>query len=493
MQHKYMKQKKQRKKTAVIVCFVFIFAATAGVFLFIDYINKQRTKMHEHLEAAVIFTEHGAYIAAQTEAEEALLLANKLRDDETADISEKIIVLISMLLNANEYFDSGSYEAALEAYKNALSIAESLENLNTELIESSITDTEMYISFYTLISEAEALADVSEFETAISAYEEAKQIAVALSYTEGIGLTEAGIEEMHQLIIKAKRAEAENLFLQGEAHFYNKNYSEALICFYSALEIYMELDDKNLISFLQTRIDYTAHRLAEAERPDPVDPDDAPDDTLDDTPDDAQGNSDEEGEVLLNYDHNIGIYFDLQTLIDYQNRRPANLIRMGTREGMNEGWYNGCSWVAVYNSLILLNNPKHPADIVRYFEESGGTVLGGVFGTYPNAIVDYMRSLEYNVTHTLFPQITKNLDDEIKSSRVSILAYAHTSAAHYITIEYNEDIDKFIIYNDSFARARSDALGFGNITSAGAAVDSVTALISNTRDILFSFSLIIIG
>jgi hypothetical protein len=86
-----------------------------------------------------------------------------------------------------------------------------------------------------------------------------------------------------------------------------------------------------------------------------------------------------------------------------------------------------------------------------------------------------------------------DIDEAIKASRVSILAYAHTSAAHYIAIEYNEDLDKFIVYNDSFARTRSAALGFENSTGAGAAIDSVSALISNTRSILFSFSLIAIS
>jgi len=160
---------------------------------------------------------------------------------------------------------------------------------------------------------------------------------------------------------------------------------------------------------------------------------------------------------------------------------------------MNEGWYNGCGWVAAYNALILLGNPKHPADIVRFFEESGGTVLGGVFGTYPNTIESYFRSLGYSVDHTLFPQLTMNIDDAIKASRVSILAYAHTNAAHYAAIEYNEDIDKFIVYNDSFARTRSANLGLENTTSTGAAIDSISALINNTRDILFSFSLIIVS
>ena len=196
---------------------------------------------------------------------------------------------------------------------------------------------------------------------------------------------------------------------------------------------------------------------------------------------------------MHNYEHNSGISFDLTTLIENQNRSPANQVRMGTREGMNEGWYNGCGWVAVYNALILLGNPKHPAEIVMYFETTGGTVFGGVFGTYPNAIESYLASLGYNVKHTLFPKLTVNIDDVARASRVIILAYAHKSAAHYATVEYREDIDKFIVYNDGFARARSANFGFQNETAAGAAIDSISAFISETSDILFSFSLIAVN
>jgi tRNA nucleotidyltransferase (CCA-adding enzyme) len=88
--------------------------------------------------------------------------------------------------------------------------------------------------------------------------------------------------------------------------------------------------------------------------------------------------------------------------------------------------------------------------------------------------------------------MTKSIDDAIKTSRVSILAYMHTSAAHYIAIEYNEEIDMFIVYNDSFAQTRSTTLGLTN-TNPGAAIDSVSALITNTRSILFTLSLIVVS
>jgi tetratricopeptide (TPR) repeat protein len=483
------KRTNRRSKTIAIICIVLLFAVMAGVLLFINHINKLRADMNSHLDAAVFNIEQGQYREAQAEANEALTLAQKLSNDEATSKSEMIINLTSNVLRGNEFLDDSSYKEALNVYFYALQIAENIENLDTELIKKAINETEMYIVFYVLIEDAGKSAGTAEYEAAIFIYEEAKQIAITLDFTDGIVIAKFGIEEMQHFIIQTKREEAARLFSHGEQYLNNEQYALARFFFESAMQIFLELNDTQDITMTQEKLDYTAQKIEEGMHNNPPsDTDDPPSDTSE-PPDDTV----DQNEVLSNFEHNSSIDFDLQTMIDNQNQRPANQIRMGTTEGMNEGWYNGCGWIATHNALIILGNPKHPAEIVRYFEENGGTAFGGVFGTYPNAIAGYLRSLGFDVSHTLFPQLAMDIDDAIKSSRVSILAYAHTSAAHYIAIEYNEEIDKFIVYNDSFARTRSASLGFGNSTNAGAAIDSVSALISNTRSILFSFSLIVVS
>jgi len=347
---------------------------------------------------------------------------------------------------------------------------------------------ETIIVFYSLVEQAGFFAGKTEYEKAIEKFEEAKQVAGAVAYKEGVNLAESGIEEMHERIIEAKRNEARELFSEGNQLYEDSQYFEALEYFYKALEIYLQLEDEQGIALVETRISSCEQKLAEIEQANQEPP---PDDVQDDT--DTQDNPDNQSEVLSNYEFNRSISFDMRTLIDNQNQSPANRIRMGSTDGLNEGWYNGCGWVATYNAMIIMENPKHPAEIVKHFEERGGVAFGGVFGTYPNAIEEYVKSFGYSVNHTLFPQMSMNIDDAIKNSKVSILAYLHTNAAHYVTIVYNEDIDKFIVYNDSFARARSVSLGFQEDTNIGAAIDSVAALINNTRGILFSFSLITIN
>jgi hypothetical protein len=319
--------------------------------------------------------------------------------------------------------------------------------------------------------------DEVNYEAALALYEQARTAASALSFAGGMDIAAAGIEEMQERIAVAKRSEAMELLFLGNQLFLDGQYSEALVCFSSALELYQELDDQQGIATASARIRFAERRLEE--------------ESLQWVQsDDAQNDPASQGEYDANYEHNLSINFDLRTLIDNQARRPANQIRMGSTDGRNEGWYNGCGWVATYNALILLDEPQHPAEIVRYFEMSGGTVLGGVFGTFPNTIEAYLQHMGYSVNHALFPQLTLNIDDTIKEARVGILAYAHTGAAHFITIEYREDLGRFVVYNDRFARTRSTYLGLDDITNSGSAIDSVAALINNTPEILFSFSLI---
>jgi len=460
---------------------ILVLAVIVSVFLWMAHINRLRAEMESHLAGAYTQLEQGACCLAQIDAEAALVLARRLRDNETIDETNTLIRLASTISRSDELFDDGLFQEALEGYLLAADISSGIDDLNTGFLDEKIAVTEMYLVFFMLIENAENFAEASNFNAALALYEEAKSIASALSFDDGVTVADSGIADVQERIIIAKLAEASDHFYRGEQLFNDGMYVSSIVYYRNALEIYLELDDTDRASVTASRIDLAERRIAELSLPElPVE---------DDPQDDTGG----QVEFATNYEYNLSLSFDMSSLIDDQRQSPANQIRMGSTDGRNEGWYNGCGWVATYNALILLGTPEHPADIVRHFETSGGTVLGGMFGTYPNAIEAYLRSMGYPVNHTLFPQLTLDIDAAVKASRVSILAYMHTSAAHYITIEYRQDIDKFIVYNDSFARARSASLGYQNETNVGAAIDSVTALIRNTPDILFVFSLITVN
>jgi hypothetical protein len=453
--------------------------------------------MESRLADATMYFEQGRLSLTIVDAEAALDLARRLRDYDATYEIEDFIWLTERINNGNWYFDDGSYQRALYEYLEAADIAAYIPGLNTAFLEERISTTKLHISFLELMEKAQGLAEASDFAAALSIYEQAQSVASSLSFAGGINQAEAGMAHVQELIIAAKRDEARDLISRGDRFFHNGRYVVSIAYFRIALGIYAEIGDQEGINATNLRIDLAERKLAEAELQDSLATDDAQDDSQDDSqddaPNDAQNDADGQAETLSNYEHNLAIRFDLRTLIDNQNQRPASRVRMGATEGSNEGWYNGCGWIASYNALILLGNPRHPADIVRHFETNGGMVLGGMFGTYPRAIERLFRALGYDVSHVLFPQLSTDLDNAIKSSGVGILAYAHTRAAHYIAIEYRAEDGRFIVYNDGFARARSAYLGYESYSNTGAVIDSVSALIQNTSDILFSFSLITIS
>jgi len=481
-------------KPVVIICIALVLAIGAGIFIWISYTRQLRIDMDRYLESTADQIETGYYETALDDAESALFAAYRLREYEFADLADAYIRLINTLYRGDKFFNEGNYQDALDTYIHAAEMASDIRDLNTELIETKIQTTERFISFYSLIKHADRMIEIAGYDstvlvyeermtlyhTIVTIYEDARRVAVTLSFDEGIAIANAGIAEVIEHITKANRTEAMNLLFRGNQQLNDGNLVRAHESYSSALELFQILGDTENIRTTGDKIDYI-ELLLEGSDDEPL---------SDDTSQEDESNEDE---IVTNYEFNLSINFDLNTLIDNQRHNPANQIRMGSRDGRNEGWYNGCGWVATYNALLLLDVPQHPAEIVKYFEESGGTVLDGVYGTYPNAIEDYIRSFGFNVNRTSFPQLTLNIDNAIKASRVSILTYVHTSAAHYVAIEYRADIDKFIVYNDSFARTRSADLNFSSLVEVGAAIDSVSSLINNTREILFSFSLITVN
>jgi hypothetical protein len=110
--------------------------------------------------------------------------------------------------------------------------------------------------------------------------------------------------------------------------------------------------------------------------------------------------------------------------------------------GYFTGDYNGCGWVATYNAAELLGIPQIPADIIQYYEKSGGTILDGLFGVNPLALEKYFSQPEFKdagITAEM-KNLPKSVDDLVKNSDIAIINYMHDSGMHYITVEYSDGI-----------------------------------------------------
>ena len=67
-------------------------------------------------------------------------------------------------------------------------------------------------------------------------------------------------------------------------------------------------------------------------------------------------------------------------------------------------------------------------------------------GGNPTAIKDIFELKGYEVTPTYFPTVAE-LQNAVKSGDTSVLLYLHEYGGHYVTIDYDERREQYIIYN----------------------------------------------
>jgi len=483
-----------------------ILVLAAALFLWQSHIHNMRNEMDSHYENSIEYLEQGFYSAAAMEATQALALATRLSDDDAYGRVNALILLIEELTRAADFFEMGRYHIARTSYIWAHDYALAIESLDKSFIFDLIETTDGFIYFYELIDYADSLAAADELESALVVYEGALQVATSLFFSDGEILAYESITYTDERISLGKLSRAQDLESLGDSSFLSGNYFESITIFRDALDLYIEVDNTPGILSVNTKINAAEFRLEQVAIAQALEEEEArlaeeariaqessqADESNISYPPESRPIDSTTQARLSNYEHNLSLFFDLFTLIDDQSSSPANQIRLGSRDGLNEGWYNGCGWVAAYNALIMLQSPLHPAEIVLHFEDSGGTVLDGVFGTFPHAVERLFIDLGHDVTHSLFPLRSGNIDDSIRASTVSILAYSHTRAAHFIAVQYRESDGRFVVLNDSFARRRAESLGLQDSSYVGASVDSIAALVRETPEILFSFSLITI-
>ena len=487
-------QRKREKRIVIISSVIIVVACVAAAVYWIVSVSRLRAEMESSFSRAVQHIEDGRFGVARTDALEALSLAEQLRDDGYINRIINHIQLVETVMRGDELFGERDFYSARNTYQLAAEYALVVDGLSLSYINDMIAKSDGFFNFFSLLGRANHSFEQDDLDTALSLYDDAKQLAAALSYAEGEGMAQAGIKDAKERIVLIKRYQAESYLVLGDQNLLIGDFEGSIAFYRYALEIYHELSDHAGAAEAESRIDAALQRQAEKEKEgaegsgegSPDEPDDGPGDGSQGT---TPGQGDGEMNPESNYEFNRDLYFDLSALIDDQNQSPASQVRMGTASNRNEGWYNGCGWVATYNALVLLGNAKHPAEIVRDFEVRG-TVMGGVYGTYPNAIERFLRDAGFNANLILFPQAIVDIDNAIRAAGIGILGYAHTSAAHYATIVYNEEEDAFIVYNDGFARSRAMQLGTQNESGVGAVIDSILLLIEDTQEILISFSLI---
>ena len=109
--------------------------------------------------------------------------------------------------------------------------------------------------------------------------------------------------------------------------------------------------------------------------------------------------------------------------------------------------WNGCGWVAAYNAMIMLGNPKQPEEVINHFDNIFGNIFYGAFGANPIAVHSYFFFQGYDVGYLSMNDIS-NSEAGAQSATACIMLYWHGSGAHYVAFQWTGQ--NFEAYNTGF-------------------------------------------
>ncbi len=113
---------------------------------------------------------------------------------------------------------------------------------------------------------------------------------------------------------------------------------------------------------------------------------------------------------------------------------------------------NGCGWIAAYNLLHRMGDtPASPRSVAESL--LGGLVLWGYLGTWPPAIVKFLRRCGYLVSWSLRRAVQM---EQLKTSPASILLYVgpfwrpRDFQMHYVMLYPQEDRVRILNFQGPF-------------------------------------------
>ena len=145
-----------------------------------------------------------------------------------------------------------------------------------------------------------------------------------------------------------------------------------------------------------------------------------------------------------NYQHNTQVE---QTFLEIGT--DGYLHNQGKTGDFRYGFFHsdkkGCGWIATYNALVKLGNPKPMASIIASYDLYGETLFG-LLGTNPFAVQLYFETHGYHTTLT-FNQ--SKFAANIQNNTASIIAYFSSRGGHFQFIEHTEG-ESYKVYNNTY-------------------------------------------
>ncbi|MCM1259113.1 MAG: hypothetical protein NC307_14860 [Roseburia sp.] len=273
--------RKRRIKRIIMTVIPIVIAAvilTVALILLHNKRVERRIQMELGCTDTIEYIQIDNYVRAKERCEEAMGLAEKLKDRSMQKKLGDYQKLIEAVLLAEEKLSDNQFADAQKQYKEAANRSRYVDSLGLDYIDERLKLTADYISVYDFISLGDNLALNLQYDKAEEKYLEAKATAGAIYFDEG--RTEA-MEALKKLYEdqKAQKEEEEqerkekltkqesgaNSTAQGDTAFAQGDYESAKVFYLSAKQTYDELGDKVQSGAIQEKLDALEEKIDQRE------------------------------------------------------------------------------------------------------------------------------------------------------------------------------------------------------------------------------------
>lgn len=204
-------RRKRIRRIIIISAIVLLVAVivTAVIWLVLRNRAQKIEDMNAYLDSMFSYIEDDNYVKAQSEADKAYGLAEKLRDKEKKADIDAYQKLIDSILNADDLLSDGKYVDAQKAYLTALDRARYADNLGVDYIEDHLQEARDYTEVFDLISDGDLFFDRGNYEAAEKKYDEAKKLAAGLYFDAGKKSAQEGLDKVYNALSDQAAADKE--------------------------------------------------------------------------------------------------------------------------------------------------------------------------------------------------------------------------------------------------------------------------------------------
>ncbi len=268
---------KRNIKRAIMIAIPIILTLTIiSVILYYRYINKQEkiSLMEETYLQTIEYILADNYIKAETKANETIILANELKNEEIKSDTNNILMLVESIISADEHLASGNYQSAQNAFLNALYRSKYADNMSLNYIQNRLELTANYMLVYDLISLGNSQVLNLQYDEAEEKYIDARILSSKIYFNDGIQNAIKALEDLYELQKNLKESlqnennlkleietSATNFLTLGDKAFIDEDYESALVYYTSAQQKYNMLSDIVNDEMIQKKIESTDKKL----------------------------------------------------------------------------------------------------------------------------------------------------------------------------------------------------------------------------------------